>query len=130
MSMSVRYDYGYNTSHTQQHEVIEYVLRSEPGPVCRCIHPQHHSKPKVEEGPYIVLYTEKRATAEAIAMLLNADGTDNNFPETPLASAKMYMQQRFARDAASSPPPPPPLKITQDASGWNVVVNHLDGCDD
>jgi hypothetical protein len=110
MSVRVRYDYGYNTSHTQQHEVIEYVMSDRPAslPTCRCIHPQHHSSglgAQTEEGPYVVLYTERRATAEAIAMLLNADGTDNNFPETPLSAAKRYMQQRFAQDAANSPVP-------------------------
>jgi hypothetical protein len=96
MTFSVRYDYGYNNSGTGQHEVIEYVTTQEPGPTCRCIHPEHHSKPKVEEGPYVVLYTEKPETARVIAALLNVDGTDQNWPNTPMA-------EQYAKTAGGIP---------------------------
>lgn len=91
---SVRYDYGFNTSGTHQHEVIEYVFTQTSG------------NPELEEGPYVVLYTEEKCTAEVIARLLTIDGTDNNFPHTPLDMAKRYMAKRFRENAASSPPGP------------------------
>jgi hypothetical protein len=72
-SLKVKYDYGFNTSGTGQHEVIEYVYTQPSG------------NPELEEGPYVVLYTEKKSTAECIAALLNVDGTDNSFPLTPMA---------------------------------------------
>lgn len=77
---TVRYCAGFNTSGTGQHEVLEYVMTA-----------------VVEEGPYVVLYLEHSWSAEAIAALLNADGTDNNFPETPLAQAQHYMDVRFGK---------------------------------
>lgn len=85
--LNVRYDYGFNCSGTGQHEVLEYVTTRAERPTCRCIHPQHHTSQQVEEGPYVVLYTEKKETAVVIAAILNVDGTDNNFPLTPMAKA-------------------------------------------
>lgn len=122
MSLKVRYDYGFNTSRTQQHEVIEYVTRSVKGAGaghanCRCI----TKNVEVEEGPYVVLYTEQRSTAECIAMLLNADGTTNNYPETPLMQAKQYMQQRFARNAVSSPPGPAKQTLEYDPDDYSMA---------
>lgn len=76
--LSVRYTYGHNQSGTGQHEVLEYVTESRPGPVCRCASsvPSHlHSSRlrTVEEGPYVALYTESEWAARAIAAILNAD---------------------------------------------------------
>jgi hypothetical protein len=48
----LRYDYGFNNDHTEDHEVLETVG---------------------DKGPYVVLKTRTRATAEAIALLLNAE---------------------------------------------------------
>jgi hypothetical protein len=76
MTLKVRYDYGYNNSGTGQHEVIEYVYTQPDG------------NPELEEGPYVVLYTEKPETARVIAALLNVDGTDQNWPSTPMAMAQ------------------------------------------
>lgn len=83
---TVRYCAGFNTSGTGQHEVLEYVVKSDE---------EVHGV--IEEGPYVVLYLEHSWSAEAIAALLNADGTDNNFPETPLAQAQHYMAVRFGK---------------------------------
>ena len=77
--LNVRYDYGFNVSGTGQHEVLEFVTTTAA----------YLDKPteRVEEGPYVVLYTETPWAAEAIAALLTADGGDNGFPLTPLATA-------------------------------------------
>jgi hypothetical protein len=108
MSMQVRYEYGFNTSGTQQHEVLEFVSKRER-PTCRCMGTGHYhgsglGSPNME-GPYVVLYTEERSTAEVIAKLLTIDGTTNNFPETPMSEAIGYMNKRFAKQAESSPGP-------------------------
>jgi hypothetical protein len=106
-SIKVRYDYGFNNSGTGQHEVLEYVTRTVHGAAnghanCRCV----SKGVEIVEGPYVVLFTEQKCTAECIAMLLNADGTDNNFPATPMTAGITYMNKRFAKQAQSSPPPP------------------------
>jgi hypothetical protein len=86
--LNVRYCAGYNVSGTGQHEVLEYVEQARQHVVCRCMKPQHFvPQGPVEEGPYVVLYTETPWAAEAIAALLTADGGDNGFPLTPLATA-------------------------------------------
>jgi hypothetical protein len=77
--LKVRYDYGFNTSGTGQHEVLEYVITTYATAV------QGGGNAQSEEGPYVVLYTEQKETAVVIAAILNVDGTDNNFPLTPLA---------------------------------------------
>jgi hypothetical protein len=74
--LKVRYDYGFNCSGTGQHEVLEYVYT------------QPNGNPELEDGPYVVLYTEKPETARVIAAILNVDGTDNGFPLTPMAMAQ------------------------------------------
>lgn len=94
--VKVRYEHGFNVSGTGQHEVLEYVVSVNDRATCRCVHPEHHTTSAWrEEGPYVALYTETPWAAQAIAALLNADGTDNNFPTTPLSAAKQYAQQRF-----------------------------------
>lgn len=95
--VKVRYEHGFNLTGTGQHEVLEYVTVVNDGATCRCIHPEHHTSPWREEGPYVVLYTETAWAAQAIGHILNADGTDNNFPETPLAQAQHYMDVRFGK---------------------------------
>jgi len=100
-SVTVRYCHGFNVSGTGQHEVLEYVMQPSSAYQgnCRCIHPQHHATyahTPVEEGPYVILYTDQAWAAEAVAAILNADGTISNVPTTEMSAAQSYFKKRFA----------------------------------
>jgi hypothetical protein len=79
MRVKVHYTYGFNTSGTGQHEVIEYVGISS----------------HLMDEAYVILYVESDHTAKAIAALMEADGGDNNWPDQPTPDRYVPVKPRY-----------------------------------